>query len=233
MKVLSEKKIYLVDLDETLLDFRRAERENVLASLAMHGISADEGVAARFHEINDGLWKALERGETTREELKTERFRLLMREYDMEGDPRAVARAYFDRFPEICYPYAGAREFLAALHAHGSVYIATNGSAPIQHRHIAIAGFSPYLRGVFISEEVGADKPSAEYARRVRERIENFAPADTVWIGDSLTSDMVCAKRMGVDFILYAPAGIPTGYEGHAANSYSSLLRLLGIRQEK
>ena len=68
------KNLFLLDVDDTLLDFHRAEREQLLATLHAHGIAADEGTAARFHVINDGLWKALERGETTRERLVVERF---------------------------------------------------------------------------------------------------------------------------------------------------------------
>ena len=50
------KDIFLLDVDDTLLDFHRAEREQVVATLRAHGIAADADTAARFHVINDGLW---------------------------------------------------------------------------------------------------------------------------------------------------------------------------------
>ena len=60
------KDIFLVDADETLLDFCRAEREALAFTLRMHGVSADERLYSRYHAINDELWKALERGERKR-----------------------------------------------------------------------------------------------------------------------------------------------------------------------
>ena len=74
------KDIFLLDVDDTLLDFHRAEREQLIATLMQSGIAADEGTAARFHVINDGLWKKLERGELTRERLAVERFEILLAE---------------------------------------------------------------------------------------------------------------------------------------------------------
>ena len=220
------KNIFLLDMDETLLDFSKAERVNFFQALSAHGIAADDGMYARFHAINDGLWKLLEVGEMTREKLKRERFRLLFAEYGLPADSGAVADSYFAGFPDICFPYAGAREFLGELARRGRVYITTNGGAVIQRRHIALAGFAPYLSGVFISEEVGADKPSWPYIGAVKRGIGNFDPADAVYIGDSLTSDMVCAERLGTDFILFRKAR-PAGYGGLLAGTFEEALGIL------
>ncbi len=223
------KDIFLVDMDETLLDFRAAERENLGAALAFSGIAADGGILARFHEINDSLWKALERGEMTRERLKTERFRLLFAEYDFPADAAAAARFYWQNFPEVCFPFGGSLGFLRALKGRGRVYIVTNGGAEIQKRHLEKAGFLPYLDGAFISEEIGADKPSAAFAEYAAAHIGGFARERAVWIGDSLTSDGKCAADFGIDFILFTPReDPPVGYPGPFARSYAEVLGLLG-----
>lgn len=221
------KNIFLLDMDDTLLDFPRAERTNFFATLAQFGVAADDGMFARFHAINDALWKQLERGETTREKLKEQRFRTLLSEYGILLDVSAVARAYWQNFPEICFPFEGARPFLAALHARGRVYICTNGGTAIQVRHIELAGFAPYLDGLFISEQMGADKPSQEYAAQVIKNIENFSAERAIYLGDSLTSDKECARVMGVDFVLFAPRGIPSGYPEAAASNFEDALKLM------
>ena len=199
-------KIFLTDLDDTLLDFGRAEHENLRRTFCAAGIELTGELHAAFHRINDGLWRLLERGGISREELKVERFRRLFAEYGIRADAEKLAAFYFEGFPEICYPFAGARAFLERLSLCGRVYIATNGGAKIQRRHLGLAGFWPFITGVFISEEMGADKPSQAYVERVKEGIEGYETSRAFYLGDSLTSDMVCAERLGATFVRFDPA---------------------------
>ncbi len=217
---------FLLDLDDTLLDFSKAERENLRRTFSAFGLPFDDALCARFHEINDGLWKLLERGGILREELKVRRFHLFFEEFGLRADAEAVSRAYFEGFSEVCFPFPGAREFLETLAARGRIYIVTNGSTVIQRRHIADAGFSPYLAGAFISEEIGADKPSQAYADYVCTHIPGFQRTRAVWVGDSLTSDRACAELLGVPFILFARTA-PQGYDGVVASDYGELISVL------
>ncbi len=221
------KDIFLFDLDETLVDFSRAEETNFFKTLGDFGIAADDALYARFHTINDNLWRLLERGGISRGELQIRRFEQLFGECKITADGDAVAAAYFKNFEEICFPYRGARELLQKLAARGRIFLVTNGGARIQHSHVRLAGFEPLLSGVFISEEIGFDKPMPAFARYVESHIENYARERAVWIGDSRTSDMVCAKSVGIDFILYAAKGIPQDYDGPAADNYDGLYGML------
>lgn len=221
------KDIFLLDMDDTLLDFGHAEEVNFLKTLRQFGISADRSTYLRFHEINAALWRALERGEITRERLKVRRFAELFDECGITVDAGAAAQAYWENFPFVCFPFEGSQDFLKRLKERGRVYIVTNGGAVIQKQHILDAGFTPYLDGVFISEEVGHDKPSKEYADHVRANIPDFELSRAVWVGDSLTSDRACAKAMGVDFILFAPHGKPEGYEDLCAENYEEIEYIL------
>lgn len=221
------KDIFLLDMDETLLDFPAAEHINFFLTLKTHGVVPHEDMYARFHAVNDGLWKLLERGGITREALKVRRFSTLFEEFGVSADAEAVSADYCENFREICVPYEGAAAFLKKLAARGRAYLVTNGGLAIQTRHIELAGFGPFLSGVFISEAMGAAKPSHAYAAAVMAGIEGFEAARTVYVGDSLTSDMVCAERMGVDFVLYAPVR-PAGYAGLYAASYPEALRVIG-----
>lgn len=221
------KNIFLMDMDDTLLDFGKAERANLTQTLSQFGIEADDRIYDLFHEINERLWKALERGETDRERLKEERFERLFSQLGLKGDVPAVARAYYQNFPRICFPFEGAIALLKELQNRGRVCICTNGGAEIQRAHIQLAGFAPYLEEVFISEEIGADKPSAAFADYVESHIAHYSRKHAVWIGDSLTSDGACAKGRGIDFILFAPHGVPAGYPDRAATTYEALLRLI------
>ena len=222
------KDIFLVDMDETLLDFQKTELVNLTRSLAQYGVTATKEMISDFHRLNDGLWKSLERGEITRERLKVLRFELLFEKYGIERDAEAVSDTYFDGFLSVCFPFEGAVDFLKTLSERGRVYIVTNGGLAIQKRHLKDAGFLPYIRRAFISEEVGFNKPSIEFADFVESQIEDYDRSRAVWIGDSLSSDGQCAKNRGIDFILFAPRGIPHDYVGAVAKSYPELLQLCG-----
>lgn len=226
------KDIFLLDLDETLLDFPKTERENLTGTLRRFGFSADNETVGLFHKINDGLWKKLERGELERERLKVLRFEMLFQELGAAPDEekvREISAYYFHNFQNICHPYEGALEFVRTLAARGRVYIVTNGAGEIQLRHVADAGFAPYLSGLFISREIGYDKPDVRFARYAEAHIEGYGRSRAVWLGDSLTSDMACARNAGIDFVLYAPQGAPQDFDGVFVRSYAEFLETIAF----
>lgn len=220
------KDIFLLDLDETLLDFQRAEEVNLFATLKEFGIAADRQVYARYHDINDALWKLLEKGGIDREGLKVRRFEELCGEFGYRADAAAIAEAYMRNFLNVCFPFEGAHAFLKELSLRGRVYIVTNGGTEIQKSHIAASGFAPYLSGVFISEEMGVNKPDVRFCDYLAGHIEGFERSRAVWMGDSLTSDMLCAERGGIDFVLFAKKP-PAGYVGPVADGFESAIKLL------
>lgn len=221
------KDIFLVDMDDTLLDFERAEEENFCETLEKFGLPCGGEIYARFHEINEGLWRLLELGGISRGELKVRRFEVLFAEYGLKADVSAVARFYLENFPFVCFPFAGAREFLEELSARGRVYIVSNGGTAVQKQHLKDAGFLPYITHSFISEEIGADKPSKAFSDLVKSGIAGFTESRAVWLGDSLTSDMVCAKNAGIDFILYVPREKDINYGGRTARSFGEALSII------
>lgn len=221
------KDIFLLDADETILDFSRSEREAAARVFARHGVSPTKEVLGRYHEINDSLWKALERGEITREKLLVKRFALLFEELGVNADVEGVSEEYFSELSACGYLLDGAEVFLNQLSARGRIYIVTNGSAIVQKRRLADTGADAFADGVFISQEIGVYKPSPEYARYVEEHIPDYARERAVWIGDSLTSDMKCAESAGIDFILYAPQGATERCAHPVARSYDELLSVL------
>lgn len=221
------KDIFLLDNDDTLMDFKRSEREVLQQTLRSFGVRADEGVLARFHAINDGLWKKLERGEIAREELVVVRFERLFEETGVVADAKRVSEAYFAGMQKSAYFLDGAEEFVRALRQRGRIYIVTNGAAAVQHSRLALSGLKDYAHGLFISEEIGFDKPSPAYAGYVESHIPDYDRSRAVWIGDSLSSDKPCAESRGIDFILFAQSGAPAGYEGRSAKTHSELLRMI------
>ena len=214
--------IFLLDMDDTLLDFPRAEAAALKSCFIKCGVRSDDFVLRRFHEINDGLWKALERGETTRERLVYERFELLFRELNIVSDARIAEDGYFQELAAVCFPFDGMEDFLRELKTRGRIYIVTNGSEQIQRRHLKESKIGSYADGVFISETIGYYKPSPEFCACVKRGIEGFEGTRALYLGDSLTADKPCADLLGALFVRY----LPRGGKGEGVRSYGEVLAL-------
>ena len=78
------KSIFL-DLDDTILDFRRAERRAISETLRRFGIDPTPAVVDRYHELNRQQWELLEEGKLTRPQVLTRRFDLLFGELGPGG----------------------------------------------------------------------------------------------------------------------------------------------------
>lgn len=223
------KDIFLVDADETLLDFCRAEREALAFTLRMYGVSADERLYSRYHAINDELWKALERGELTRERLVVKRFELLFGEFFPAARRAGVCRGLF-RAPRgggVSARRCGSVP-AGAQSARAHLYRDQRGKRhaeppPEEIRHFRIRGRRLHLRGDRLLQAVGRHTPITwnRTSRSMRARVQCGS-------GDSLTSDFACANSRGIDFILYCPQGEKTGYTGLSARSYAEVLALIG-----
>ena len=81
----------LLDLDDTILDFHKAEAAALSKTLREMGLEPKEEILRRYSAINRRQWELLEEGKQTREETLTRRFEILFREYDIsaEGAGRA------------------------------------------------------------------------------------------------------------------------------------------------
>ena len=79
-----------LDLDDTILDFHRAEAAAVSKTFLRLGIEPTEQIVQRYSEVNAAHWRMLERGEITRAQVLTGRFRQLFSEihiiHEQEND---------------------------------------------------------------------------------------------------------------------------------------------------
>lgn len=202
-------KTVFFDLDDTLLDFHKAEAEALRHALPAFGIDPIPSVLDRYHEINMAQWRLLEEGELTRDQVLLRRYELLFAELGAACSPAEVCGAYERRLAKEVWFVSGARELLESLAPRYDLYLATNGTAAVQHSRLRLAGLERYFKGVFISEEVGADKPSAEYFRRCFAAVPAFDPSAALMVGDSLTSDMRGGRNAGIRTCWFNPAGNP------------------------
>ena len=194
-------KYILCDADDTLLDFSAAEKQAFKESLSEFNVEFSDDIYERYHVINDNLWKLLELGKTTREKLKTERFAILFRETGILFETAAsdFAVTYVSNLSHQSQLFPGVIQTLEKLSDKYDIYIITNGLKISQHGRLDNSPIMNYAKGLFISEEIGAAKPSADFFDYVIESIGDSDSSNYIVVGDSPSSDIKGAVNYGLD----------------------------------
>jgi 2-haloacid dehalogenase len=195
-----------LDLDNTILDFNKAEAVAIRKTMREYGLEPTDALAARYSEINDRHWKALERGEMTRDQVVTGRFAAFFGEQGIDVDASAVAKTYETYLSQGHWFLPGAEETVKQkLYGKYKLYLASNGTAVVQQGRMTSADLYPYFQESFVSQELGHNKPSREYFDAAFARIPGFEPARCLMVGDSLTSDILGGKNAGLRTVWVNP----------------------------
>lgn len=186
-----------LDLDDTILDFGATERKSIARLLETVGVPPSEEIIHRYHVINLEHWKRLERGEITRVQISN-RFDVLFGELGVKVSTPECETLYRQFLGEGNDVLPGAPEVLARLSRKYQLFAATNGTAMVQAGRLARTGLGAYFEKIFISEEIGVNKPNAEFFHRAFAQIPAFDPAKAIMVGDSLTSDILGGINAGI-----------------------------------
>ena len=225
-------KYLMLDLDDTLLDFHKSERIALGKTFSEFGISPTDEIMAMYSSINRECWQRLERLEMTRDEVLFGRFAILFSKLGIDADEREVQKRYEDNLSYEAYFLDGAEDLLRHLFGKFKLYIASNGTAVVQDRRISLSGIGKYFDGLFISQRIGADKPSIRFFERAAQEMGN-PPADEVMIvGDSLSSDIRGGIDAGIHTCWFNPQGKDNGtgiIPEYEIRSYGELYKILNI----
>ena len=222
----------LLDLDDTILDFHKAERIALSKTFRDFGLEPAEDVLDLYHNINKWHWEQLELGVMTRDQVLVNRFGALFEKVGMTVDPAACAKSYESNLGIGHYFLPGAEEAVKRLSERCRLFLVSNGTATVQHSRLTSAGLYPYFEQVFISQEIGYNKPEKTYFERCFERIPGFEQERALMVGDSLTSDIKGGINAGLKTVWVNPAHKPCGdirpdYEIEGLCQLESLLEAL------
>ncbi len=119
----------LFDLDNTLLDFSKAERIALCHTLQQLNIPPHEKTLIRYSQLNQQQWELLEQGKITREQVKVRRYQQLFAELGVERSAEQAARIYEKQLGIGHYFIEGAEALLEQLCGRYRLYALTNGTA--------------------------------------------------------------------------------------------------------
>ncbi len=198
-----------LDLDDTILDFHKAEHIALGKTFETFGLKPEEAVMARYSQINREHWERLERKELTREQVLVGRFAALFEEYGISVEPVQCARTYEKNLSIGHYFLPGAEEAVKALSKKYKLYLASNGTSHVQAGRLESAKIGKYFQEIFVSQDIGANKPDKLYFERCFARIPGFDVKKAMIVGDSLSSDISGGKQVGMMTCWVNPKGKP------------------------
>lgn len=191
-------KTVLLDLDDTILDFKKAEAEALKQTLIQLDIEPKDSTIKRYSEINESLWKLLEKGQIERSRLLVKRFEILFEELGVERCGKLAWNTYEGLLSSGHFFVDGALEVLEILKDNYDLYIVSNGTATVQEKRIKSADISKYFKEIFISQQIGYNKPRLEFFEECFKHIPNFTKDETIIVGDSLSSDIKGGINAGI-----------------------------------
>lgn len=194
-----------LDLDDTILDFHKAERIAVSKTIRGFGVEPTEEILSLYHEINKWHWQQLELGNLTRDQVLVNRFGALFEKLGREVDAPQCAKAYERNLSIGHYFLPGAEEAVDRLSKKYRLFLASNGTAVVQKGRMTSANLYRFFEKVFVSQEIGYNKPSKAYFDACFAQIPGFDPEKAMIVGDSLTSDIQGGINAGIQTVWVNP----------------------------
>ena len=214
-------KYLLWDIDGTVLDFIAAESSAIrfLFNKYNLGECSDETIAL-YSRINKKYWGMLERNELTKPEILIGRFREF---FEVIGADTAIAESFNLDYQVTLGDYIvfidNAKETLLSQKGKYILAAVTNGTKIAQEKKLRLSGLDKIFDAIFISENVGFEKPNKEFFDHVFASLGITDKSQALIIGDSLTSDILGGFNSGIDTCWFNPHGkarsidIPITYE--------------------
>ncbi len=222
--------IFLLDIDDTIFDFSKTAYASLKYVCEEMNISFSNEVFECYMRINHSVWSRFERQEIDQQELYELRFKEFFDELKIQKDYIKANDIYFEQLSKYVYYFPQAEEFVKELSKRGKIYLLTNGVGIAQRERIKLSGIDRYISGFFVSDDVGASKPSKEYFYYCYSQIDGFKNDNAIMIGDSLTADIKGANLTGVKSIWFnqknkeiSEAGTPT----YIAKTYDEVLKII------
>lgn len=223
--------ILLWDVDGTLLDFIAAEKAAVQTLFREFGLGeCTDEMVERYSRINKEYWERLERGELSKPEILVHRFADFFASEGLDASKAPEFNEQYQvRLGDTVVFCDDSYELLSSLRGRVKQYAVSNGTVVAQTRKLRRSGFDRLLDGVFLSEELGYEKPATEFFDRVFAAIGEPDRERVLIVGDSLTSDITGGNRAGIRTCWYNPKGEPNLTAAHADYEIRDLHGILDI----
>ena len=225
--------VLLMDLDDTLMDYRRDEKTALETVFTKFGLAFNEVNYLLFREINGRLWKEHEAGLITKEELLNTRFKAVFERLGRNVSGRDAEHFYRELLGKSLSLIDGALEFCEHFSKSHTLCVVTNGSRQTQIQRLELTGLGQYFKHIFISEDIGKPKPFPEFFEYVFKALPGIPPERMLITGDTLEADVRGGLDAGMDACWFNPSGLENYLELPLTYEIRSLSELAAILDVK
>ena len=196
----------MLDIDDTLLSFEGCVRQTMREGFPVFGLGEyREDMYEAARRVNVRLWGQIERGELDLAALEQVRWNTIFSELGLSGDGVAFEHYFKERLFWSAVEVPGARELIERLRGRVVLCAASNGPNEQQVNRLRVSGMLDAFDHVFISERLGAEKPSRAFFDACFAELGDITPAEALIVGDSLSSDMAGGAAYGLRTCLFRP----------------------------
>lgn len=197
----------LWDVDGTLLDFAAAEKNAIRGLFQEYGFgNCSDEMLARYSQINKTYWECLERKEFTKPEILIKRFEDF---FGMEGLDVTVAAEFNEKYQtslgDTIVFHDDGYNIVKSLCGKVKQYVVSNGTITAQSKKLKLSGLGELMDGIFLSEQLGVEKPDVRFFDKVFAEIQPADKAQVMIVGDSLSSDIQGGNHAGIITCWYNP----------------------------
>ncbi|MHA6260801.1 YjjG family noncanonical pyrimidine nucleotidase [Sporosarcina sp. CAU 1771] len=191
--------VLLFDLDDTLFSFNEAEKNALDQTFQSFELpNGLEMYRESYKAISKVLWNDLEMGRISISNLKSERFRRLFLEHELDIDPERFGEMYIDNLGKEVHMIDGVLEMLDRV-SKCRLAVLTNGFTDVQNERIGSSVLHDTFEVIITSEETGTQKPDPKIFEYTFNALNITDTSRVLMIGDSLSSDIQGGNNFGID----------------------------------
>ncbi|MGD1821288.1 MAG: YjjG family noncanonical pyrimidine nucleotidase [Pleomorphochaeta sp.] len=191
----------LFDADNTLFDFTKGEYDTFIKLGQKYNFEVSKSVMDEYHVINKACWKAYEEGTLAQSKLRVLRFENFINHFELDINPIEMEKDFTKILSVQKHLLKDSHFVLSSLKKRGyQIEMITNGLVDAQYGRLVATDIQKYFSNIFISGEMGCQKPDIEYFDIVLETI-NAEKEKCLVIGDRLESDILGAMKSNIDSV--------------------------------
>lgn len=187
-----------IDIDDTLLDFKKSSALALQNCMLEFELGYDEGIYVAFYEIDSRLWQLQKQGEISVAQVLDKRFELLVAEQSWNMNPLRLSKSFQKHLAKSAVLMEGALEVLEYLVDKYKIYAASNGILEMQISRLRLAGLYGFFTDIWVSDAVGVEKPNALFFKYALSK-STFKAEEVLFVGDSWEADIRGAQSVGID----------------------------------
>ena len=196
-------KVVLLDVDNTLMDFHQCARQSMEFTARELGVSLPADIFEIFTPINNQLWREVEQGTITVDQLHRVRWGRIFAAAGIDFDGWTFEQSFLKNIAKGSATVEGARELVEYLKSKYTLCVASNAPYYQQVSRMTNADLLRYFDHLFISEKIGYAKPKKEFFDACMAQLPGIQKDQVVMIGDSISADITGAGSYGLKTVWF------------------------------